>query len=812
MIMKAGGDDARSVSRADIHIHSKYSDRPSEWFLRRIGAPESYIEPEALYASCRERGMDYVTIADHNSIRGALEIAHLPGVFLSSEITTYFPEDNCKVHCLVSGITEKSFAEIQQIRTNIYDLQKYLAENNIIHTIAHPLFRVNDRLTADHFEKLLLLFKSFEVINGSRHIRAGSITRTILDSLTPALIEKLADHHGIEPTGPEPWKKNMLAGSDDHGGLYVASAYTETPYASNVFDFLQHLREGSVTPAGRGGSSVRLAHSLYKIAYSYYSSCLMDSNSTQNSLVEGLLAKLADKRKEEEKTGLQAAMVRRFRRFAYRYREKNVGFVEGSLVSEISAIFDDSSAHPIEDGSDIGNSDNPEDRRRFLLACRISQQLSFKFLERFMRTIKEGQIIESMQSLFSIAPVVMGISPYLTAYGAQHKDEALLKEVAGRFPAAVHLREKTGRRAWITDTFNEVNGVAHTIDRMSEIANERGEPITVITCNDNCREVSYPLRNFKPVGKYRLPEYESIDTVIPPFLEILAYIEEQEFDELIISTPGTLGCCGLMAGRLLGLKMSGIYHTDFPKFVQNLTDDDSLEDLSWKYMKWFYGNMDMIFLPSNYYREQLIDNGFVPERLAILPKGVDLDLFNPKRRNKEFWQRYGVNGGFKFIYVGRVSKEKNIEAMLDAYLGISDGDGDIQLVVVGDGPELEDLKKKYKRKDIIFTGYLHGAELAEAYASSDVFVFPSMTDTFGNAVLEAHACGLPALVADRGGPPEIVRSHKSGLVVDARKPVEIQNAMLRMIEDRSLRQQLTEGALMKARESRWETALDFLAR
>ncbi|MDZ4200064.1 MAG: glycosyl transferase, partial [Kiritimatiellia bacterium] len=191
---------ADHLSRADLHVHSKHSDRPSEWFLRRIGAPESFVEPGELYTACRERGMDFVTITDHNSIGGALEIADRPGTFLSAELTTYFPEDGCKIHCLALGITEAQFAELQQARQNIYELREVLLHHDIIHAIAHPLFRVNEKLTIEHFEKLILLFNRFEGINGSRDPRAGDLARVILGALTPEDIARLADRHGIEPT------------------------------------------------------------------------------------------------------------------------------------------------------------------------------------------------------------------------------------------------------------------------------------------------------------------------------------------------------------------------------------------------------------------------------------------------------------------------------------------------------------------------------------------------------------------------------------------------------------------------------------
>src|SRR5690242_15913500 len=102
------------TARADLHVHSKHSNRPSEWILRKFGAPESFTEPREIYRICRERGMRFVTISDHDAISGALEIAHLPGTFLSSEVTVEFPEDGCEIHCLVTGITEAQHEDIQR--------------------------------------------------------------------------------------------------------------------------------------------------------------------------------------------------------------------------------------------------------------------------------------------------------------------------------------------------------------------------------------------------------------------------------------------------------------------------------------------------------------------------------------------------------------------------------------------------------------------------------------------------------------------------------------------------------------------------
>src|SRR4029079_14018218 len=189
------------TSKADLHVHTKHSNRPTEWVLKRFGAPESFTDPKALYRRCRERGMDFVTVSDHDSIDGALEIAHLPGTFLSSEVTVYFPEDGCEIHCLVLGISEEQHREIQRLRGNVYEFRDYLKAEDIVASVAHPLVRVNDRLPLDQFEKLLVLFPRFEGLNGIHDRSQNERIRAILQRLDRETLEDLAERHRLEPWG-----------------------------------------------------------------------------------------------------------------------------------------------------------------------------------------------------------------------------------------------------------------------------------------------------------------------------------------------------------------------------------------------------------------------------------------------------------------------------------------------------------------------------------------------------------------------------------------------------------------------------------
>jgi glycosyltransferase involved in cell wall biosynthesis len=479
--------------------------------------------------------------------------------------------------------------------------------------------------------------------------------------------------------------------------------------------------------------------------------------------------------------------------------------MERVLVDRARELFARRSA-----GGEVAADPRQQERQAFATACLFSQELACRFAREFVEQLRHGHWIDSFRSIAAMAPVCLGIAPYLTAFGAQHKDEAFLRRAAARFPGAARLTRKSERRAWFTETFADVNGAAHTVRTMIGVARRRNLDLTLVTCSDAPAAADGPSRNFTPVGRFRIPEYEMIEVVFPPFLEILAWLEEENFDEVIISTPGPLGLCALGAARLLGLSVRGFYHTDFPRYVQTLTEDESMSDLTWRYMRWFYGGMESVFVPSRVYADELAAHGLDRSRLVLLGRGVDRERFSPDKRDPEYWRTYGLNGGHKFLYVGRISKEKNVERLLEAFALLGPTEGRADLIVVGDGPDLPALRQRYRGSNLVFTGFLTGEDLARAYASADSFVFPSLTDTFGNVVLEAHASGLPAIVGNRGGPAEIVRSHGSGLIVDTASAAQLAQAMARLMEDETYRRHLSKCALAKARDSGWDEAVAVL--
>jgi hypothetical protein len=298
-----------------------------------------------------------------------------------------------------------------------------------------------------------------------------------------------------------------------------------------------------------------------------------------------------------------------------------------------------------------------ESRRTCHIAGQISHALGYTFFQRFLEFMRQGKLIESLQTVASLGPVALGMAPYLAAFSTQHKDVAYHDAVVAHFGAMMSLPKVERRKAWFTDTYTEINGVSRTIQSLGAAARRTGKHLTVITCQENLPATDADVKNFSPVGTFPMPEYETQRVSFPPFLDVIEYIERNRFTDLIISTPGPMGLTALAAARLLGLRTVGIYHTDFVQYVRYLTQDDGMAEMTWKYMLWFYDQVDIILAPTEYCRGHLMDHGFDPAKLKVMARGVDTRQFHPNHRDPAYYDRYSLNGAFKFLYVGRISRE-----------------------------------------------------------------------------------------------------------------------------------------------------------
>jgi glycosyltransferase involved in cell wall biosynthesis len=447
------------------------------------------------------------------------------------------------------------------------------------------------------------------------------------------------------------------------------------------------------------------------------------------------------------------------------------------------------------------------ERRTFLMANMVAEQLAFRFFNKFVQQLSSGNMVESVQALSAIAPILVILTPYIYGFHSQAPSRKwlrnLFKELTGEVPIALQNR----KRAWFTDTLEDVNGVATTIRKMTAAGAAAGKELVVVASQSNLQLSDIPIKNFPPIGEFELPEYELQKLSFPPVLQMLDYIQRERFTEVIISTPGPVGLTALLAAKMLNLQTSGIYHTDFPQYIRILTEDGFLESVAWRYMHWFYGQLDTVFVNSEEYRQSWIKRGFDPGKLKILPRGLDTDLFHPARRDSAFFEKFGAsNGEVRLLYVGRISREKDLDLLADAYRRLRKEGLPVQLFVVGHGPYSEALAKSLP--EAFFTGYLRGKELATAYASADIFVFPSTTDTFGNVILEAQASGLPVVVSDSGGPKELVTDKANGLITRSHDVEDFTRAIRALVANRALRERMANSARDSVTDRSWPRAFE----
>ncbi|MBN2585910.1 MAG: glycosyltransferase [Candidatus Fermentibacteraceae bacterium] len=749
--------------KVDMHVHSKYSEHPSEWFLKRLGAKESYTDPETIYRMAIERGMDFVTITDHNRIKGSLLLTeeHPYDTFTGVEFTTYFPEDNCKIHVLVYGLDYDEFEEIQRIRNNIYHLRSYLGERQLAHSVAHATYPVNGMLEIEHLEKLILMFNVFEGTNGGRNKVNNHTWTRVLESLDENRLEDLRLKHGIEPWGPTPWIKGLTGGSDDHAGLFIGQTCTLVE-ALSPSECLQEIRRGQAQSQGRSNNYQSLVFTVYKIAYEFSRD---KPSAASRSLFSSLTEYIFERRnfKFREKVFLKKLATSRGRQ-ARLYRIIN------ELIDEINQHRDD----PMQNKLDI-------------LYARIAE-LSDEFVRVLVKSIKkdvnEGDVVGFITNASASIPGVFLLLPFFTAVRDMFSNKTLLDRLERDY-LKPSKRGRDMRVLWFTDTFTDLNGVSVTLDKISRLAAENTPGFRIVTAlsqDEMERTFSDNVILLPYIDSFSLPGYEKYVMKVPSILKSLDLISRFEPDRIYISTPGPVGLTGLLIARLMNTEVTGFYHTDYAKQVTKIVSDESVNDIIEGYIKWFYSCFDEVRVPTDEYIGILRHRGYEFKRVVKFFRGIDTDLFSPGRTvNPRFTYSQMDLSEPVLAYTGRISRDKDLNIAFEAYRRILDEYPGTVFLVAGDGPYLEDLREEWSGvPGIVFLGLIPNHELPGLYSRADLFVFPSESDTFGMSVLEAQSCGVPAVVSSVGGPSEIIEDGVTGMVARAgdiedwtRKIVEI---------------------------------------
>lgn len=739
------------MMRADLHVHSCHSKHPNEWILQRLGAHESYTEVEKVYQLAKERGADFVTITDHNSIDGALELVarHPVDCFVSTEATAYFPEDGCKIHVLCYGITTSQFAAIQKARANIYNLRDYLRAEDIACSVAHATFNIDGRLSLAHLEKLILLFNVFEGLNGARGRVGNETWQEVLCNLTPEHLARLQAEHRIEPWDDDrPWVKGLTGGSDDHAGLFIGETFTVAS-GSTPAEFLQSVRARSARPGGRYGDHKALAYALYKIASEFA------GRKSRGTGVPGLAGLLSRMLFAEQGPPLRDRFFVRKIRFRKTSRHRILSRFLEQMLAVARA------------GEERGPSWQAES------AYQALSSLLDEFVADLARSVEAGaagrDVPDLLAAVTGTLPAAVFATPFFSALRVLHRGRGLNRELTAAFGRQSAARDS--RVLWFSDTVADLNGVSVTMHAVAAAARRLGRPLRLVGCRapeETARQMPADMLELPCIYAVTPRFYDSHTVRLPSLLRAIDLIEAEQPDRIVISTPGPVGLTGLVAAWLLGVPSVGVYHTDFTRQAVAVTGDPAVAAWVEDYTRWFFSRVDELRVPSQAYMALLADRGFDRSRMQPFTRGLDGDFTDLDADTREdVRRRWFADGVSTVLYAGRLGAEKNLGLLVRVWRRLVDEGVAAQLLLAGDGPETDALKRELAGCGrVVFAGRLDRDRLRGCYALADVFVFPSTTDTFGMAVLEAQAFGLPAVVANVGGPPEIIRDGQTGYALD----------------------------------------------
>lgn len=361
---------------------------------------------------------------------------------------------------------------------------------------------------------------------------------------------------------------------------------------------------------------------------------------------------------------------------------------------------------------------------------------------------------------------------------------------------------RTLRISLVTETFSpQVNGVSRTLERLVDYCSGCGDRLQLLTPRYR-QEPPKLHRAVETVDWWsvNLPFYPEVVLPVVTTGTVTNALARFQPDLVHIATEGTLGRAALLACRRLGLPVVSSYHTNFPQYL-NLYRAGFLEPLCWRYLRWFHNATRMTFCPAPSVRDTLMERGF--RNVEVWSRGVDWFRFSPSQRDEGLRASLGIGPDeIVMVYVGRLAAEKNLDMLMEAWHQLPNRQ-ECRLLFVGDGP----LRKKLENATddrTIFAGYRYGEELARMYASSDLFVFPSLTETFGNVVLEAMASGIPAIGFNVQGPGDIIDDGKTGTLVNKVDATALMTAMHSLSTNHTERLRMGGMARRHAETQNWE--------
>ena len=551
------------IAHADLHVHSKFSGISSDWYLRLLQSAESYTDVENIFFKALKQGQTFVTITDHDQIEGSLRLKEIypQRVFTGVEFNVFFPEDHCKVHILVYGLSEQDYRVLMGLRHDIYQFRDYLKQSQLAYSVAHALMALDQKLSRSHLEKLILLFDVFEGINGSQLKIQNQTWIDTLRGLTPERIEVLVRRHHIEPISSDPWKKGITGGSDDHADLYIGRTFTEAK-AATVEEYLDAIHSKRTVAGGAHSTFCDLSMSVLKLAYE------TARRQPNSSLNHALFQQTANHVFDGQPVGYQTRLELDCLKGYNRLRPNPVREWTAKLVERLIS----------------GDFTNETERAAHTYEC-LTSISDEALLSAFNTFSDQGNLgfDHLSERLKSPLAGIMLSAPFYTVLGFMHASRHLVKDFRLDNLSTFHSPHHK-RVLWFSD----------------DIA--VGELVNGLYDNDVIFISHQPFPNILLEKQLLLPIICNLSTgdnanqfiPIPSLLQSLEQLADLQPDEIIISTAGTVGLMGLLLARLLKVPSVGIPQSNWPSWPNQVFKDPQMVELIERFTTWFFTQLDQI--------------------------------------------------------------------------------------------------------------------------------------------------------------------------------------------------------------------------
>jgi glycosyltransferase involved in cell wall biosynthesis/predicted metal-dependent phosphoesterase TrpH len=741
-----------------MHCHSTASHFSKLGVQRSLGLPECATPPQEVYDLAKRRGMDFVTITDHDTIDGCLELSDRPDCFVSEELTARFAGEPQAVHVLCYGITPGDHEWLQAHSGDVEACAAYLHEQGIACALAHPFFNVAAPLTRRHRRRLAELFPVWEVRNGSRAAELNM----------PAAVY-------VETRGG-----TGIGGSDDHAGVDIGRTYTEAPAAATPEEFLGHLQRGDAEAHGEQGSAAKWAHAAMALA-------------TRALTAGGGRGSLPGQQRGGSGEGPPPAQAGAVLKMAERVIREGAAR-EGKVAADVGPEDARALLEAWLDGIGLGQrgpeliaylqADDFSHADLYRRARRIHERRLREVVDEGAKAVAGGDFPGAVNGLFeALVPAV----PYAPATAFLGAEKAKLRDRRG----------ERQRVAVIADGIGSMHGVTHTIEQIRE----RGVPGFEVDIVGTDPGVD---RRLPAAAELEIPFYEGMTLGVPGLPDLVESLAEGSYDLVHVTAPGPAGIAATLMSRITGVPLLASYHTEIATYAGMRSQDGAVEALTRAGLGAFYSAPAAVLSPSPSADASVIALGADPSRVGRWERGVDVERFDPAKAD-----RGAFPGEIKVLYSGRLTREKGVDLLAETFLRAHAADPRLHLLLAGGGPEEGELRERLGER-ATFLGWLSGEELPRAYASADAFLFCSSTDTYGQVILEAAASGLPIVAVAEGGPAALIENRHTGLLC-LPDPDHLAGALLQLASAPQLRRALGAAGARAARERSWERSMGQLA-